>query len=121
MYQEQLIRHFQDSSRAGIVPPPAITVRVENPVCGDILELSGLLEADVLKTVGFRVRGCTASIAAGSATAAMLEGKTLEQASRIDSRTVEEELGGLETASKHAARLAADGIALLIATLRKVE
>lgn len=118
MYSEQLLRHFREARHAGVLPAPALTVRVENPVCGDILELSGRLEEGILAAVGFRVRGCTASIAAGSAAASLLEGKTLEQGARVDARMVESELGGLETASKHAARLAADGVTQLIATLR---
>lgn len=121
MFSQQLLRYFRETSHAGLLPAPAVTVRVENPVCGDILELSGIAENDVLQEVGFRVRGCTASIAAGSAAALLLKGKTLAQGSEVDAGTVEQELGGLASTSKHAARLAADGVAQLIAALRARE
>jgi nitrogen fixation protein NifU and related proteins len=117
MFSEQLIRHFREPRFVGVLPPPASTVSTENPVCGDILQLSGELRDGRLAEVRFQVRGCTAAIAAGSAAATLLQGKTPAEARRIDATMVEQELGGLESASKHAARLAADGIQRLLQTL----
>lgn len=117
MFSEQLIRHFREPRHVGVLPAPACTISLENPVCGDTLQLSGRLEAGRIAAVGFQVRGCTAAIAAGSAAATLLEGKTLEQAAAIDADAVEAELGGLASTSKHAARLAADGVARLLRSL----
>ena len=40
MYPPRLIEHFQNPRNVGELGPPAITVEVENPACGDILRLS---------------------------------------------------------------------------------
>ena len=40
MYPPQLIEHFQNPRNVGELGPPAITVEVSNPACGDILRLS---------------------------------------------------------------------------------
>src|SRR5712692_5650944 len=40
MYSEKLLDHFKNPRNAGELPPPATTVEVSNPVCGDILRLS---------------------------------------------------------------------------------
>ena len=36
----ELSDHFRNPRNVGVLPPPAITVEVSNPVCGDILRLS---------------------------------------------------------------------------------
>ncbi len=117
MYSEQLLRHFRYPRHVGVLPAPACSVFLENPVCGDQLQLSAEVEGGVIRAVGFQVRGCTAAIAAGSAVATLLEGRTLGQAVEVNAAAVEAELGGLESASKHAARLAADAVVQLLGRL----
>jgi nitrogen fixation protein NifU and related proteins len=117
MFSEQLIRHFKEPRFVGVLPPPACTVSTENPVCGDLLQLSADLHEGCLADVRFQVRGCTAAIAAGSAAASLLHGKSIAEARKVDAAAIEAELGGLENASKHAARLAADGIRQLLRSL----
>ena len=53
MYSDQILNHFQSPRFAGELAPPAVTVRVENPVCGDILQLSVRWEEDVAKEAAF--------------------------------------------------------------------
>lgn len=117
MYSPQLLDHFQNPRNAGTLEPPAVRVRVENPVCGDILELSAIEAEGRIVEIRFQTRGCTASIACGSATAMLLEGLEIRGFSTIDAARIEAEVGGLETASKHAARLCADGVKALRAAL----
>jgi len=40
MYSDRLIDHFQIHASVGELPPPAITIEVTNPACGDILRMS---------------------------------------------------------------------------------
>jgi nitrogen fixation NifU-like protein len=117
MFSEQLLRHFREPRHVGLLPAPACSVFVENPVCGDQLQLSATLADGVIQSVGFQARGCTAAIAAGSAVATLLEARTLEEARSVNAAAVEAELGGLESASKHAARLAADAVTQLLRSL----
>ena len=76
MYSERLLDHFQNPRNVGELPPPAITLEVSNPACGDILRLSVRIEEGRVAEARYKVRGCTASIAAGSALTEMLHGKT---------------------------------------------
>jgi NifU-like protein involved in Fe-S cluster formation len=101
----------------GELAPPAITVEVSNPACGDILRLSALIEEGKVAESRYRVRGCTASIAAGSALTEMMVGRTSESLSSISAGDVEERLDGLPSASKHAAALCLDGVRALMAAL----
>lgn len=117
MFGETILDHFQNPRNAGELPPPAITVEVSNPVCGDILRLSVLAEAGRLREVRFKTRGCVAAIACGSMLTELATGKTLEEAARLSAADVAGGLGGLPPESGHAGVLAEDA---LKAALREV-
>jgi len=114
MYSQRLLEHFQNPRNVGELEPPAITVEVSNPACGDILRLSVRFEGDVAAEVRYKTRGCTASIAAGSALTEWMVGKTRAELGRITTAVVEELVGGLEPESKHAAVLSVDGVRALL-------
>ena len=114
MYPPRLIEHFQNPRNVGELPPPAITVEVSNPACGDILRLSVQWQDGRVAESRYKVRGCTASIAAGSALTEWLAGKTRTEVAAFDAAEIDEAVGGLPPASKHAAILCADGVRALL-------
>ena len=114
MYSERLIEHFQNPRNVGELQAPAVTVEVSNPACGDILRLSARFQGDVAVEVRYKVRGCTASIAAGSALTEWMTGKTRAELADLRPASVEEAVGGLQAESKHAAVLCADGVKALL-------
>jgi nitrogen fixation NifU-like protein len=116
MYSEALLEHFQNPRNVGELPPPALTVEVSNPACGDILRLSVLFEDGIAQEVRYKVRGCTASIAAGSALTEWIEGKTRRELAGFLPAVIDESVGGLPAESKHAAALCADGVKALLRT-----
>src|SRR3954452_4042893 len=101
MYPPQLIEHFQNPRNVGELPPPAVTVEVSNPACGDILRLSARFAGGRIEEARYKVRGCTASIAAGSALTEWLIGKTREEMAQFTPAVIEMAVGGLPAASKH--------------------
>jgi nitrogen fixation NifU-like protein len=109
VHSELLLEHFRNPRNIGQLPPPAITVDVTNPACGDLLRLSARFEDGKIVEARFQVRGCTASIAAGSALSEWIIGKTRAQLQELTPDIIEAALGGLEPASKHAAALCVDG------------
>jgi nitrogen fixation NifU-like protein len=114
MHSERLLEHFQNPRNVGHLAPPAITIDVTNPACGDIMRLSARFEEETLAEVRYQVRGCAASIAAGSALTEWMLGKSRDELRRITPAVIEEALGGLEPASKHAAVLCVDAIQRLL-------
>ena len=109
MYSPALLDHFQNPRNAGEIERPDAEVEVANPVCGDILRLTARVREGRISEVRFLVRGCAASIAAGSALTGLLAGKTSAQARLVKRKDVETAIGGLSNESKHAALLAEDG------------
>ena len=113
MYPEALLNHFRNPRNVGELEPPAVTVEASNPACGDTLRLSVRIEDGAIAESRFKVRGCTASIAAGSALTEWLTGKTQADLAAFAPAIIDQAVGGLKTESKHAAVLCADGVKLL--------
>jgi nitrogen fixation NifU-like protein len=112
-YSERLLDHFRNPRHAGELPSPAIIVEVSNPACGDIMRLWALLEDGKVARASYKVRGCTASIAAGSVLTELMLGKTATELRQLSAGEIEGELGGLPVESKHAAALCLDAVKAL--------
>jgi nitrogen fixation NifU-like protein len=110
MHSQRLLGHFQNPRNVGELPPPAITVEVSNPICGDILRLSIRFAGDHAAEARYLTRGCTASIAAGSALTEWIKGKTRAELAAVNAAVVEAAVGGLIPESKHAAVLCVDAV-----------
>lgn len=114
LHSLQLLDHFQNPRNAGApLSPPAVTVEVSNPACGDILRLSARIEDGKIREVRYQVRGCTASIAAGSALTELLLGRAAGDLANLGADDVAAAVGGLEPASRHAAALCVDAVRAL--------
>lgn len=115
MYSDAFLDHFQNPRNVGeLTLPGAITVEVYNPACGDILRLSAVIEGQVVREVRYKVRGCTASIAAGSALTEWMLNRPVAELRKLTPAHIESLLGDLLPESKHAAVLCADGVRKLL-------
>lgn len=94
----------------GDLPDADAEVRLEHPVCGDIMKLAVKLVDGRIGAVRFRTRGCVASIAAGSCLTEMIAGKSLAEAAALRREQLVEALDGLPNASIHATHLAMDAL-----------
>jgi nitrogen fixation NifU-like protein len=114
VYSARLLDHFRQPRNVGQLDPPAVAVDVTNPACGDMLRLSARFEDGRVAEVRYQTRGCTASIAAGSALTEWMTGKSREELKALTPRMIEDLVGGLEPASKHAAALCVDAVKHLL-------
>ena len=114
MHSQKVLDHFQNPSNVGELPPPAVTIEVWNPACGDVLRLSARFEHGHVEEVRYKTRGCTASIAAGSALTLLMMNRTRDELTHISADDVERAVGGLPPESKHAAALCADAVKALL-------
>jgi nitrogen fixation protein NifU and related proteins len=117
VYSAAVLDHFQNPRNPGTLDAPTATVTVENPVCGDVLELSVRVEAGRIAEARFRTRGCVTSIACSSLLTELLVGKRSAELKSLTPEQISEALGGLPQATFHAAQLARDAVAALLAKL----
>jgi len=114
LYSEAFLDHFKHPRNVGDLPPPAVTVEISNPACGDILRLSARFEDGRVAAVGYKVRGCSASIASGSALTEWMLGKSRAELSTLKAAMIDSAVGGLIPESKHTAALCIDGVKALL-------
>jgi len=114
VYSEVFLDHFKNPRNVGELDPPAVTVQIENPACGDILRLSARFENDRIAAVRYKVRGCAASIASGSALTEWMQNKTRAELGALTPDMIDEQVGGLAAESKHAAVLCLDAVKKLL-------
>jgi nitrogen fixation NifU-like protein len=115
VYSEAVLDHFRNPRNAGTLDGATATASVENPVCGDILELSVRVEAGRIAEARFRTRGCVAAMACSSLLTELLRGKTAAEARAITPEQMSEALGGLSPTTFHSAQLARDAVTAILA------
>jgi len=108
MYSAKLLEHFEHPRNAGELPDANATARLENPVCGDVLQLWLRVQEARIEAASFKAKGCVPAMACASALAELLANMSIADARSLSAEHLEVAVGGLPAASKHAAALAVD-------------
>ena len=128
MYSPQVLDHFENPRNVGELKDADATVQVENPVCGDIMQLFLKMESRAsespslnsrIKEARFRIRGCVTSIACGSMLTEMMSGKTLAEARQLRREEIVDALGGLTNETMHGSHLVMEALAAALSKLEK--
>jgi nitrogen fixation NifU-like protein len=114
VYSRELLDHFQNPRNAGQIDAPDATAQLENPACGDILELMLKLQGTRIAEIRFRAKGCVPAMACGSAITELVLGKNVDEARHVSREELVRKIGGLPLASAHASHLAMDTLAALL-------
>jgi nitrogen fixation NifU-like protein len=86
--------------------------------CGDTMEIYLRLNEDRIKEATFMTDGCGPSVACGSRLTTMVQGMSLEEASKIRAENLIAALDGLPDESLHCAELAVSTLQEAIANYR---
>jgi nitrogen fixation protein NifU and related proteins len=121
MYSAQVLDHFEHPRNAGDISDAAARARVENPACGDILELAVKVDTGRISDIRFRAKGCVPAMACGSLITEMAAGKSVAEAQRIQPGAIVEAIGGLPPASGHASQLAVDALRAVLGKISSDE
>lgn len=105
-----LQEYLDDHSRVGPSPEGAFDGAAGGAACGDLVRISLVVEEGFISGVTFDTEGCAATRAAAACLAEMVEGTGVIEAAGIDKDQIEEGIGGLSPARKHAAMLTADAL-----------
>lgn len=118
MYSRQVLDHFVHPRNSGVLDSPDATVQLENPACGDVLQLAGIISAGRISELKFRAKGCVPAIACASALTELVRGKTPTEAAAVRREELVQVLGALPEASTHASHLAMEALAALLTALQ---
>ena len=121
MYTEKVIKRFQNPTHAGEMKDANAVGTVGNQACGDIMQLFLKIneETNKIEKASFKTFGCAAAIASTDVACEMIEGMTLEEASKVTNKQVIEKLGELPPHKIHCSVLAEESIEAAIADFNK--
>lgn len=114
MYNEKVMQAFQNPQNVGEVENYNAIGTVGNENCGDIMQITMLIEDGIIKDAKFKTFGCAAAVASSSTATSMIIGKTIEEALKIKNSDVIETLEGLPPQKIHCSVLAEEAIKLAI-------
>ena len=118
IYSEKVLDHFEHPRNIGDLAGADAHARVENPVCGDIMDLAVKVSDGRIEDVRYRIRGCVAAIASGSCLTEMIKGQSLIEVRAIKREQLLSALDGLPHASMHASHLAMDALQAILGKLK---
>ena len=68
---------------------------VGNPICGDQMKMYIKVKDDKIEDVRWKTYGCASAIASTSALSELAKGKTLDEATKISAKDIDDYLGNL--------------------------
>jgi nitrogen fixation NifU-like protein len=83
LYQQVILDHYRRPRNKGPLEDATHTLTLNNPLCGDVIDLMLRVEGGRISEIRFQGRGCSISQASASMMSGILEGRTLEESLRI--------------------------------------
>jgi nitrogen fixation protein NifU and related proteins len=109
-YSNTFKDHLAHPRNAGELPDAVVVVDQNNPVCGDRLRLSLILNNDRIETARYLAYGCPPTLVCGSVLTELITGKTINEARQMTKTDVIDAVGGLPSRKHHAAALAIEAL-----------
>jgi nitrogen fixation NifU-like protein len=80
LYREVVLDHYHHPRQAGELPsPPATRAEGFNPLCGDEVVVSLVVQDGVVEDIRVRTQGCSISTSSGSMMAVAVKGRSLAE------------------------------------------
>ncbi|SDQ28012.1 nitrogen fixation protein NifU [Virgibacillus subterraneus] len=80
LYRQVIMDHYKNPRNRGSVEGDALTVDMNNPTCGDRIQLQLQVENGVVQDAKFDGEGCSISMSSASMMTQAVKGKRLEDA-----------------------------------------
>lgn len=111
MYNEKVIKEFQNPKNAGALRGANGVGKVGNAACGDIMKVYlKINDKGVIEDASFKTFGCAAAIASTSIATQLIKGMTIEDALKVKNSQIIEILGGLPPIKIHCSIMAEEAI-----------
>lgn len=110
-----LLDHFLNPRNVGDVPEADGVGEVGAVSCGDVLRISIKVRDGQITDARFRAYGCGTAIATSSMATEMVQGRTLDEASKFSNEALSAALGGIPAAKAHCPVLAEEAVKAAVA------
>ena len=86
LYRDVIVDHNRNPRNQGRLVPADREAHGDNPLCGDQLDITLLLEGDVVRDIRHEGRGCAISTASASLMSEAVKGKTRQEVAELFER-----------------------------------
>ena len=107
IYSKKVIQEYHNPQNIGRIIEPDGFAIITGP-CGDTMEFYINVKNGSIIKINFITDGCGSSIACGSMTTRLVEGKTVDEAMKLINQDILDALDGLPDENMHCAKLAVD-------------
>ncbi|OUM96164.1 MAG: SUF system NifU family Fe-S cluster assembly protein [Thermobacillus sp. ZCTH02-B1] len=80
LYRRVIMDHYKNPRNRGTMDEDSVTVNLNNPSCGDRIQLQLKVEDGVVKLAKYTGEGCSISMSSASMMTDAIRGKTLDEA-----------------------------------------
>ncbi|MBW7477799.1 SUF system NifU family Fe-S cluster assembly protein [Paenibacillus oenotherae] len=80
LYRRVIMDHYKNPRNRGTLEDEAVTVNLNNPTCGDRIQLQMQLEDGIVKQAKFTGEGCSISLSSASMMTEAVKGKSFDEA-----------------------------------------
>ena len=84
LYQEVILDHYRKPRNKGVVEEATHSITMNNPLCGDVVELLLTVRNGRIVDAAFEGHGCSISQASASMMTDRLKGRSIEEALTLD-------------------------------------
>lgn len=110
MYTDTVLDHFNNPRNVGEIENADAVGESTSSSCGDSMKIWLNIRDGIIEDVKFKTFGCGAAIASSSMATEMIKGKTIDEALKLTSQKIADELGGLPEQKLHCSVLATEAL-----------
>ena len=96
LYQKQIIELARESRKRARIDTPDTTIRFDNPLCGDRIDLDFSIADGRISDIGFKVRGCALCEASSELLAQNANGYQLKELNTVGSKLSDYLVGDID-------------------------
>jgi len=83
LYRQVIMDHYKHPRNRGVIEDDSLTINMNNPTCGDRIQLTLKVENDLVVDAKFEGEGCSISMSSASMMTQAIKGKPIEEALKL--------------------------------------
>ncbi|MEW9051828.1 MAG: Fe-S cluster assembly sulfur transfer protein SufU [Neobacillus sp.] len=83
LYRQVIMDHYKNPRNRGILEDGSHTINMNNPTCGDRIQLTFNVQDGIVTDVKFEGEGCSISMSSASMMTQAIKGKNVEEALKL--------------------------------------
>jgi nitrogen fixation protein NifU and related proteins len=83
LYRQVIMDHYKNPRNRGVLEDESLTINMNNPTCGDRIQLTLKIDDDVVTDAKFEGEGCSISMSSASMMTQAIKGKKKDEALKL--------------------------------------